>query len=138
MGYPQNFTAVTVNSTNILVLWDPVFPEEQNGDILTYEVEINQTMFTDVSRSEMRETSGPELMMLLLDNLEEFVNYSLRVRAQNSEGAGPFSPAVFSTTDQDGKGFVCAILTHQLCIHYHAHRASFPSSRRKIYRIVVH
>ena len=39
----------------------------------------------------------------VLANLEEFVEYSIRVRTYTSEGPGPFSPAETARTDEDGK-----------------------------------
>lgn len=39
---------------------------------------------------------------LTLYNLEEYVEYMVRVRAFNEDGPGPFSPAVTVITYQDG------------------------------------
>ena len=38
-----------------------------------------------------------------LDGLEEYVEYSVRIRASNGDGYGPFSAPVFVTTYQDGQ-----------------------------------
>ena len=76
--------------------------DERNGDIIFYEVELNQSMFTEEVSSELRETNGSQLMLLLGD-LEEFVEYTVRVRANTSAGAGPFSPHLSSQTLTDSK-----------------------------------
>lgn len=44
---------------------------------------------------------------LTLDNLQEYVEYTIRVRAFNGDGPGPFSPAVTVMTYQDGT--ICSI-----------------------------
>lgn len=101
-GYPQNVVAMTRTSTAILVEWDPVPASQRNGYITHYEIELNQTTFSQLNTSELRETSGAQLMLLLTD-LEEFVEYTMRVRAYTSVGAGPFSPNVSNATFTDRK-----------------------------------
>ena len=39
---------------------------------------------------------------VMLEDLQEFVEYSVRVRASNEDGYGPFSSPVVATTYQDG------------------------------------
>lgn len=99
-GYPQNTVAITRTSTAILVEWDPVPSSQRNGYITFYEIELNQTTFPELNTSELRQTSGAQLMLRLTD-LEEFVEYTVRVRAYTSVGAGPFSPNVSNTTFTD-------------------------------------
>ena len=96
-GYPQNVTALTISSTVIDVQWDPVPISQHNGDIINYEIELIQTKFT-----ELRQTNGSQLS-LALTNLEEFVEYTIRIRAYTSVGFGPFSPNVSNETFMDSK-----------------------------------
>ena len=99
-GFPRDIRALTTTSTEILVQWDPVLLSERNGDITHYEIELNQSTFTEVAASELQSTSGAKLM-LLLTGLQEFVEYTVRVRAYTSAGNGPFSPSASNTTLTD-------------------------------------
>ena len=112
---PDNVQALTRSSTAILVTWDPVPEIDRNGIIIQYEVEFNQSTFTEISTSNLTTTDGSQLMVEL-DGLEEFVNYSVRVRAYTSVGPGPFSVAVVNRTLEDGKlnnVWACCILCKQ-------------------------
>ena len=82
--------------------WDPVPEIDRNGIITQYEVEFNQSTFNEISTSNLTATNGPQLMMEL-EGLEEYVEYTVRVRAYTSEGSGPFSLAVMNRTLEDGK-----------------------------------
>ena len=106
--------ALTSSSTAILVTWDPVPEIDRNGIITQYEVEFNQSTFNEISTSNLTTTNGPQLMVEL-EGLEEYVEYSVRVRAYTSVGPGPFSAAVVNRTLEDGKWSdvcvcVCSIL----------------------------
>ena len=81
---------------------DPVLEIERNGIIGQYEVQFNQSALSEISQVNFTETEAPNLM-LLLQNLQEFVEYSIAVRAYTSIGAGPFSPAVNNQTFEDGE-----------------------------------
>ena len=94
--------AVNISSTAIRVSWDPVTAIDQNGVITRYEVEYNQTRFSEVS---MYNTTTVDSTTLMVDltGLEEYVEYSIRVRAYTSVGAGPYSDVVTITTNEDCK-----------------------------------
>ena len=94
--------AITISSTAILVTWDPVLEVERNGIITQYEVEFNQSTFNEISTSNLTTTNGQRLMVEL-ESLEEYVEYSVRVRAYTSVGPGPFSVAVVNRTLEDGE-----------------------------------
>ena len=47
-------------------------------------------------------TNGSESSLVII-GLEEFVEYSIRMRAYTALGPGPFSPLVSSITFEDGK-----------------------------------
>jgi len=99
---PDNVQVLTTSSTTILVTWDPVPDIERNGIITHYEVEFNQSTFNEISTSNLITTNDSQLMVEL-EGLEEYVQYSIRVRAYTSEGSGPFSLAVMNRTLEDGK-----------------------------------
>ena len=52
---------------------------------------------------------------LTLYDLEEYVEYMVRVRAYNEDGPGPFSPAVTVMTYQDG--IIYSICTNKNELH---------------------
>ena len=113
---PDNVQALTRSSTAILVTWDPVPGIDRNGIIVQYQVEFNQSTFNEISTSNLTTTNGSQLMVEL-DGLEEFVNYSVRVRAYTSVGSGPFSAAVMTRTLEDGE--LCIVWACKaLCKNY--------------------
>ena len=85
-----------------MVTWDPVPEIDMNGIITQYEVEFNQSTFNEISTSNLTATNGPRLMVEL-EGLEEYVEYTVRVRAFTSVGPGPFSVAVVDRTLEDGE-----------------------------------
>ena len=99
---PDNVQAFTNSSTAILVMWDTVSEIDRNGIITQYEVEFNQSTFNEISTSNLTTTNGSQLMVEL-EGLEEYVEYSVRVRAYTSVGPGPFSVAMVSRTLEDGE-----------------------------------
>ena len=98
---PENVNAVNISSTSVQVSWDPVPPIDQNGVITQYEVEYNQTTFSEVSMYNTT-TVNSTTLMVDLTGLEEYVVYSIRVRAYTSVGAGPYSDVVMERTQEDG------------------------------------
>ena len=103
---PDNVQALTRSSTAILVTWDTVPEIDRNGIIIQYQVEFNQSTFNEVSSSSLTTTDGSQLMVEL-EELEEYVDYSVRVRAYTSVGPGPFSVAEVNTTQEDGELIAC-------------------------------
>ena len=99
---PANINAVTVSSTAIQVSWNEVPAIDQNGIITQYEVEYNQSTFNGAT---MYSTITVDSSTLTVDltGLEEYVEYSIRVRAYTSVGAGPYSDVVIERTQEDGK-----------------------------------
>ena len=89
------------SSTEILVSWDEVPTIDQNGVIILYDVQYEPLI-----------TFGGELMTMtmntsntsiVLGGLQEYVEYSISVRAYTSVSPGPFSPGVDNRTFEDGK-----------------------------------
>ena len=94
--------ALANSSTTIIVTWDIIPPIDQNGVITMYEVlyEPLET-FGGAIQTQTRNVSGTE-MSVVLTNLEEFVNYSISVRAYTSVGEGPYSDEIQEKTNTDG------------------------------------
>ena len=98
---PENVTVQVNSSTTIEVRWDMVPPIDQNGIITMYEV-IYQPLETfngNISTNTINLTN----MSVLLTGLQEFVNYTISVRAYTSVGAGPYSDEVTVMTLEDSK-----------------------------------
>ena len=92
---------MSASPTSINVMWDEVPAIDQNGIITMYEV-----MYTPLNTfggqisANTTSVSGSELMVTL-SYLQEFVNYSISVRAYTSAGQGPES-TVIELTQQAG------------------------------------
>ena len=101
---------MVITSTSILVRWNDVPPVDQNGIITDYEVlYVQLETFGDVISMRVVNTSD---MFYLLDNLEEYVNYTIQVRAFTSVGPGPYSDPIINQTLQDGKCFIICTMMH--------------------------
>ena len=99
---PANVSAVT-NSTTIMVSWDEVPPLDQNGVITVYEVMYTPLeTFNGMIGSDVRNVSSSNLSVVL-EELEEFVNYTVVVRAFTRIGASNFSTFIVVQTLEDGK-----------------------------------
>ena len=99
---PSNINVMASSSTSITVTWDIVPPIDQNGMITMYEVHYQpqETFGGAIASASM--TLPVTDMSVILTNLEEFVGYTIFVRAFTSLGAGPFSNGVIQTTNTDG------------------------------------
>ena len=87
----------------------------QNGEIISYEVRVDPAQFQNVSYINV---SGSELM-LVIDRLEEFVEYNFTIRAYTIVGPGPFSVVTTSTTDQAGERSVCMNVKNPMIMANH-------------------
>ena len=100
-SFPQDVTAATVSSTEILVSWDEVPAIDQNGIIILYEVQYEPLMI--FSRQLMTIAMNTSNTSIVLGGLQEYVEYNISVRAYTIVGPGPFSPGVDNRTFEDGK-----------------------------------
>ena len=77
------------SSTTIAVMWEEVPPIDQNGVITMYEVMYTPLeTFGGTLQSNTTTVSEPALSVVLI-GLEEYVNYTISVRAYTSVGMGP-------------------------------------------------
>ena len=100
---PNDVNVLGISSTEIQVTWGIVPPIDQNGIITMYEVlyEPLET-FGGAIRPLTVTVSGAE-MSVVLTNLQEFVSYTVSVRAYTSVGEGPYSQGMTASTLEDGK-----------------------------------
>ena len=87
-----------VNTTTIHVKWNELACQQV---ITHYEVRYNTSDFNE-DRSLTNTTLGDDTS-LLIEDLEEFGNYTIEVRAHTAAGAGPFSSPVDVQTLPDSK-----------------------------------
>ena len=76
---------------------------DQNGDIIMYKIMYTPLETFGVTlESDTVNVSGSNMSVVLM-GLEEYVNYTISVRAFTIVGAGPYSVAVIVLTQQDSK-----------------------------------
>ena len=79
--------------------WSEVSELDQNGNIIAYEVQLEPLDFpANISVDLVNVTS----LQVRATDLEEFVHYSIIVRAYTSVGPGPYSDPVTVRTAEDG------------------------------------
>ena len=76
--------------------------------ILDLQVQYEQSTFSEIAQTVSETVAAASSDELTLQGLQEYVEYSISVRALNADGAGPFSAAVTVTTYQDGV-CVCSV-----------------------------
>ena len=107
-------TATAVSSTEIEVSWEEVPAINENGVITMYEVLYSPLMTFEGQISD--NTTNTSQLNTTLTGLQEYVEYSISVRAYTSVGPGPYSDGVVERTLEDGKSIN---LAHHLCIHHY-------------------
>ena len=99
-GAPQNVRGQNSSSTSILVMWDKVPADQQNGVITGYTI----TYQSQTENDNGNVLAGPDDRQKELINLKEYVNYNITVFASTVKGDGPASdPPIVVRTDQDSK-----------------------------------
>jgi hypothetical protein len=85
---------------SIAVIWREVLPIDENGIITMYQVSYEPSVTFDgaIGPLDMNVTG----LTADLTDLEEYVNYTITVRAYTSVGEGPYSEGVTVATPQDG------------------------------------
>ena len=114
-GAPQNVTGYNTSSTSIIVSWDEVPPDQQNGIITGYTI----TYQSQTQNDNGNVSAGPNDRQKNITGLKEYVDYNIRVFASTVKGNGPqSSPVLVVRTDQDSKLFSVVKLLgffHFLC-----------------------
>ena len=99
-GAPQNVRGYNTSSTSILVLWDEVPADQQNGIITQYTI-IYQSQRESYNGNLL---AGASDRQKHITGLKEYVNYNITVFASTVKGDGPpSSPILVVRTDQDSK-----------------------------------
>jgi hypothetical protein len=103
---PSNVAATAVSSTSINVTWDIVPPIDQNGVITMYEVLYEPLETFDGAIMSNTTVVNEPVRTVVLTDLQEYVNYTISVRAFTSRGEGPYSDGITVLTLQDGKTLI--------------------------------
>ena len=97
-AFPQTIQTMIVNSSAVLVTWQPPPPEHQNGIVTAYVVSVslagNDTTPEYYTSSSLSQT---------LEGLLPFSTYTVAVAAETDIGRGPFSSSFTINTPEDGK-----------------------------------
>ena len=94
----MDFQLNSKNSTSIVVQWGSVKADKQNGIIVNYTV-----TYTAPNESPQTKVVSVLATQATLTYLNEHTTYSITVFASTSKGAGPASPTLEITTDEDSK-----------------------------------
>jgi len=97
--HPQNVRGQNSSSTSILVTWDEVPAEQQNGIITGYTI----TYHSQTENHNGTVLVNGSVLQTELTNLKEFVNYDITVLASTVKGDGPLTAPLVVRTDQDSK-----------------------------------
>ena len=105
---PDNVSAEVLSSTSIVVSWGEVPSIDRNGIITAYEVRLVplETFGGLIAERQMNTTS----LSVVVPDLQEFVNYSISVRAYTIVGAGNYSVAIVRMTLEDGNSVYISVV----------------------------
>ena len=97
---PRDLVAVVISSSAVNLSWQPLLPQQQNGIVIQYVVNI-----TTVETGE-----GVGLVsasnQLTVNSLHPHWTYIFTVSGETSVGVGPPSLAMTATTLEDGKAIL--------------------------------
>ena len=97
---PQMIQSMTINSSSVLMTWQPPPPEHQNGIITSYIVSVFLEDNDTIVQQQQYTTSS---LSMTLVGLHPFSTYMVAVAAETGVGRGPFSSGFTIRTPEDGK-----------------------------------
>ena len=97
----ENINATS--SKSIKVLWNEVPENEANGNITHYLVCYKVQTSANTICAETRRVNGSDNRNTVLNDLNEFTNYSVAIRAATSVGPGPHGGRENVRTFRDSK-----------------------------------
>lgn len=95
---PRNLEVFPLSSTSILIQWDSLLPEDENGIIVSCSVTVKQT--DDNDKVLYRFSNSTEV---ILDGLLPFTDYTCNIAAQNNAGLGPATANIHIRTLEAGR-----------------------------------
>ena len=130
-GTPGNVVAVTISPTSVNVSWDQL---PNNGTVIAYEVRYSWPLGNRQWETIYVNTSSGATNQLVLNSLQECVQYDISVRYYTSQGPGPFSGGVLDSSLNSKftmvfTACICilihCIMTHSLCSGTTTTRSSY-------------
>ncbi len=94
---PSNIMANLSDPTSILLFWDPPDPENKNGKIVRYAIDVTRKNTGKNFQLFTSQTS------ITIENLVPYTVYACMVAASTVAGVGPFSGIFTVTTNEDSK-----------------------------------
>ena len=97
-GPPTNFSGSSLNSSSISLSWDLPAPDQRNGDITGYVINV-----TNLDNETVHQYVTSAVSVLTVTNLIPFTLYEVQVFARTSVGVGQSPAIVLVITDEDGR-----------------------------------
>ena len=95
-GPPLDVDATPVNSTSVTISWNPPAPENQNGVITGFMINLTRIGSEGISRYSSSSDN------ITVGSLHPFTTYAYTVAAQTSVGTGPHTTSSTVMTPEDG------------------------------------
>ena len=99
-GSPQTFNTTVLSPYSADLTWAPPSPEEQNGVITGYIINVT------ILQNSVNFLLYSNTTSLTVTSLRPYRNYICIIAAITSIGIGPYSTTVTVTTPQDGKTII--------------------------------
>ena len=103
---PTNVVAMSTSSSTISVEWQEVTPIDQNGVITMYEVLYEPLETFGGAIGPVTQVVDDQDTSVILTGLQEYVTYSISVRAFTEIGPSVYTAPVLERTDEDGEKFI--------------------------------
>ena len=105
-GPPQN-TNLTINDSRSLILnWEVPLPQDVNGIVIDYTINISSTLGTNSI------LVGSNITSYTLTSLKPYIAYTCIIAAYTSVGRGPFSVGVTISTPEDAPEASPVLVSH--------------------------
>jgi len=95
---PSNATGTALNSTHIYLTWDPPPPEDVNGIIREYRINVTE----GETGLLLQYTTDPDTREIVIGPLHPYYTYHCTVVAYTVE-VGPYTAIITIQTDEAGK-----------------------------------
>ena len=96
-GPPLDVDATPVTSTSVTISWNPPAPENQNGVITGYVINLTLTVGSEEVSQYLSSRDN-----ITIGSLHPFTTYNFTVAAQTSVGTGPYTTSSTVMTPEDG------------------------------------
>ena len=107
---PSNITGTALNSTHIYLTWDPPPPEDINGVIREYRINVTE----GETGLLLQYTTNPDTRELVVGPLHPYYTYHCTVGAYTVE-TGPYTAIITVRTDEAGKDDIACWL-YSICV----------------------